>query len=62
MCTCVYVHVCLFIFCLHLCRPEVGIHVLLDHSPPVSKVRGGVSHLNPGFTDKPSLASHLNWG
>lgn len=46
MCTCVYVHVCLFIFCLLLCRPEVGIHVLLDHSPPVSKVRGGVSHLN----------------
>lgn len=49
--------------CTHVCRPEVGIHVLLDHSPPVSKVRGGVSHLNPDLTDKRSLASHLNpWG
>lgn len=54
-------HVCTHV-CTHVCRPEVGIHALLDHSPPVCKVRGGVSHLNPDLTDTPSLASHLNPG
>lgn len=33
--------------CTHVCRPEVGIYVLLDHSPPVSKVRGGGLSLEP---------------
>lgn len=46
----------------HVCRPEVDIHVLLDPSPPVSEVRGGVSHLNPGLTDKSSLQVTLTRG
>lgn len=69
MCVHTHVHVCVFVLCLHLC---IQIHMCVeargwhcvppDHSPPMTKVRGRVSHLNPDLIDTPSLARQLNPG